>query len=154
MSIIYDALKKVEKSFGKKTPEKNQTENQTVKPKNKNNPALIYILVILAGLFLGKIAISFFTRPKIIQPPPSAMPVITPADIAPPVEEEKPAPPPDPVLTLNGVYFQKNEGYALVNNRIIKIGDTIQGATVKAVTLDRVILEFEGREITLINSTR
>lgn len=160
MSIIYDALKKVEGNFNKGAFGNKQEQVKKTRPKNKIKPVLIYILVILAGLSLGKLAVGFFTRPKIIPAPSfapaaeSLNPVTPPLDTAlKPAEEEKPAPL-EPVLTLNGVYFQGNEGYALVNNRILKTGETIQGATVKEIILDKVTLEFDGRIITLINSTR
>jgi hypothetical protein len=156
LSIIYDALKKVEENFNRNASGNKEGQIKKTGLKNKTKHVLIYILVILSGMFLGKMAIGFFTQPE-ISPASSFAPAVESQNTVTlplntplrPVEEEKPAPFPDPLLTLNGVYFQKNEGYALINNRILKVGNTIQGATVKEIILDKVTLEFEGRIITL-----
>jgi type II secretory pathway component PulC len=101
------------------------------------------------------------TRPKTKPITTPVLPAAIPIDkISSPSQEEKPASPsepaktPEPALTLNGVFFQQGQGYALINNQILKIEDTIQGAKVEEISLEKVILEFEGRKITLINSSR
>ena len=52
-------------------------------------------------------------------------------------------------LVLNGVFFSKDTGYALLNNHVVKEGDFIEGAKVKRITLDGVVLEYSGREVKL-----
>jgi len=42
---------------------------------------------------------------------------------------------------LNGVFFSKNEGYALINNKVVKQGDSVEGIKVRKVNLDDVELE-------------
>ncbi len=153
MSIIYDALKKVEKSVGQKIP----LDPLPSKPKF-NRVYFIYIAVALVGIALSKILFDFFIIPAQIEPPK-----IVKADIRPRrVEKEtlKNETPPQkfpeeatlPSLFLNGVFFSENEGYALINNRILKVGDTIEGAEVKEITLDSVELKFKDRGISI--STR
>ncbi|MFA5286929.1 MAG: general secretion pathway protein GspB, partial [Candidatus Omnitrophota bacterium] len=109
----------------------------------------------------GKMVLGLFTRPKIKPLPSPVSPALTPIDKTPiPLEEERIVPPaepvktPEPTLALSGIFFQQDKGYALINNQILKVGDTIQGAKVEEINLDKVILEFEGRKITLINSSR
>ena len=160
MSIIYDALKKVEKTTDKNSSDK---EELITKGTGKPKPILIYILVILIGLFAGNMIFGLLTRPKVKPAIPSpALPIVTPVNkILAPVQEEKPLPSPEPIpqipeptLTLNGVFFQQDKGYALINNRILTVEDTIQGAKVEEISLEKVVMEFEGRKITLINSSR
>ena len=55
-------------------------------------------------------------------------------------------------FVLNGVFFSGNEGYALINNRVVKKGDVIDGATVVGIALDEVDLEAEGSVIKLSNN--
>lgn len=161
MSIIYDALKKVEKTADKSSPVKEPKIRNTRKPK----PILIYILVILIGLYAGNIIMGKMTKPK-----PKNAPVIPPSltsvrqhDVAPtpqPAPVEKPAPKHEllrtrePSLTLSGVFFENDKGSALINNQILKVDDTILGAKVEEIHLDKVILDFEGRKITLINARK
>ncbi|PIP19828.1 MAG: hypothetical protein COX41_00730 [Candidatus Omnitrophica bacterium CG23_combo_of_CG06-09_8_20_14_all_41_10] len=162
-------------------PVRNTTQvsaNTTVSNRINKNPILLYILIISFGLFAGNIAFNTLIRPKIklvSYPNPT---VITqtkkepPAPLANLPQEEKPISPvrnttqintnttvsnrviSDPSLILNGVFFQKDKGYALINNRILYTGDKIEGATIKEINLEKVDLEFEGRIITLINSSR
>jgi type II secretory pathway component PulC len=47
------------------------------------------------------------------------------------------------VLVLNGIFFAKDGCYALINNRIVKENDVIEGATVMRITVDEVELEAD-----------
>jgi hypothetical protein len=158
LSIIYDALKKVEETTDKGSSGK---EEPKAKDRCKPKPILIYILVILLGLFVGNMAISLLTRPKAKPISSSALPAVIPVNKIPaPIREEKTAPSlnpaqtREPALTLNGVFFEQDQGYALINNQILKVEDIIQGAKVEEINLEKVVLEFEDRKLTLINSSR
>lgn len=158
MSIIYDALKRVEKTVDKSVP---VAETAKAKSTNKTRPILLFIFVIVLGLFAGNMLFSLLTRPKAKPMPSLASPAVTPVNkIDIPIQTEKPAPPlerirtTEPNLILSGVYFQGKLGYALINNKILKTEDTILGARVESISLEKVILEFEGRKITLINAAR
>ncbi|MFY9402757.1 MAG: hypothetical protein WAQ07_05065 [Candidatus Omnitrophota bacterium] len=159
MSIIYDALKKVEKNTSNSN---NQQANSTFTKKpeiKKPNPLLVLILILLSLVFIAKtiihiVKISKAAQPSLIPEPITIEPTveITPQDkIEEPTLIEEPL---EPELTLNGVYFQGNERYALINNRVVKPGDTIQNAKVKEINLEKVSLDFEGKVITLLNSSR
>lgn len=52
-------------------------------------------------------------------------------------------------LNLNGVFISGEEVYALINNRVLRVGDVIEGATVKRITQDTVELEYADSIITL-----
>ncbi len=158
MSIIYDALKKLEKNISHPN---NQQDNPklTKKPEiKKPNPLLVFTLILLSLVFITKTIIQIVknsktaqlsTTPKSIAIEPTAE--ITPQDKI----EESPLikEPPEPELTLNGIYFQGSESYALINNKVVKPGDTIQNAKVKEINLEKVSLDFEGKVITLLNSS-
>jgi len=159
LSIIYDALKKVEKSFHKTNTEtKKVPSGREGQNKTKAKPVLIYILVALIVLFFGKNISGLFSKAKNKAIPPATLPIESPVNTTPgqgadpESSQEAIQPPAEPTLTLNGVYCQGKDSYALINNRIAKIGDSVQGAQVKEITLDRVTLEFEGRTITLNSS--
>lgn len=158
MSIIYDALKKVEKINDMSSPIKTKMDR---KPKLK--PYLLYTLVIVLGFFIANILFNIFTKPfqnntKVlvrtdvvtkIQPHPEL-----PQDAPSSLETNLPLPlktqkQPPPSLVLNGVFFSGDEGYALINNQIAKVGDIIDGAKVLQITLEEVELEAEGVTIKL-----
>jgi type II secretory pathway component PulC len=161
VSIIYDALKKIDNKPPNDSPVKPATEKGSRQDKMQPKPVLIYILVILAGLYAANSAFKYFNKPG-PKPSTAVLTGITKA-IAPTPEPETPKPEApsqegepkaQPQLTLNGVYFQQDEGYALVNNRILKAGDTIEGAKVTEISLDKVILEFDGKAFTLVNTAQ
>lgn len=150
MSIIYDALKKVEKTNGKNSQEGNGNRSN-----NKPRPALIIIFLVLLIIFGFNLINNLSKRPK-AKPALPSVPMAEPAkELLPPVPEvkpetlKKPAQAQEPVLNLNGIFFEKKKGYALINNQILSVKDTIGGARVKEIGLNKVVLEFEGREITL-----
>ncbi|MDO8662709.1 MAG: hypothetical protein Q7K98_05770 [Candidatus Omnitrophota bacterium] len=163
MSIIYDALKKVQKNNGKDETPQEETA-QPVKTKIKINPMLIYILVVCLGLALGNLAYNFFGHSNNMVPsnkevagqskanPP--LQTLSQTGTALPLKPDtsaNPTPPanPEPTLALNGVFFEQGEGYALINNKIVRVGDEISNAKVKEIAITGVELEFEGKTIKL-----
>ena len=58
------------------------------------------------------------------------------------VAEEKPDD-----FVLNGVFVTDNESYALINNNIVKEGDTLSGATVIKIAPEEVKLQVNNRQI-------
>ena len=148
MSIIYDALKKVENKVG-------QIKAQAfpVSPKReKNFQVKIFILflsVLAIGFIMAKMLFSFTltAKPKISAPPSFNQPQapkkqvidIVREPLEKPIESEPPA-----TLLLNGVFFSGQEGYALINNQILKEGDSVEGAQVMRITLEGVELEKSG----------
>lgn len=147
MSIIYDALKKVAVSTNDNINSKGKPDKKERKPKSR----LLYILTICFGLFVVSVFLIFSTKEQ--NPPRSnitksqdtnlSSAISKPADIQ---KQSKIS------FSLNGVFFSENEGYALINNQIVKEGDKIDGATVMRIGLDEVELEFEGSTIKLSNT--
>ena len=157
MSIIYDALKKVEHSQG------NNPQAQTEK-KNKFHPKvyLIYISVVCVGFATANIIFGFFSKafkdnehavgknrpqqetaapasPLISEPPKEQAAALSEEkQVSTVTESNKPAIGP---MVVNGVFFSGDEGYALINNRVVKEGDSILGATVVRISLDQVELK-------------
>jgi hypothetical protein len=180
MSIIYDALKKVENT---NTATPAEPEKKDAAPKPKQGFYLIYILVVCLGLFIGNSFFGFLsptdkTLKKQIQPLTNlfskskagkdkkksgpALIVIAPTE----ARQEKKAERSEgfsglisnikreaqPSLVLNGIFFSDNEGFALINNQIVKVGDSVGTAKVKSITVDEVELDNAGSLVKL--STR
>lgn len=152
MSIIYDALKKVERS-------------QNLNPEIKINKAdkarhkiyLIYALVVVLGFFAANLLWGFLIKPlpeKVNVASGDAVKIAKAQEIKPvaPTPAPSPAaatPETKPELTLNGIFFSEDEGYALINNQIVKQGDTVDGAKVVRIDVAEVELESQGSVIKL-----
>ena len=142
MSIIYDALKKVDKTL--KKPDQFCAETKTqVKSKA---PYLIYVLTAVIAIFIANAVFGLVNKPKpdIINQQKSAIALVSskPEPVA--VSESSLIAEPKNIIqedvALNGVFFEQGNGYALINNKIVKVGDVIAGATVKSIDLDGVEL--------------
>lgn len=151
MSIIYDALKKVEVTIDK-TP----TVKVNKERKSRFKTYLMYVSVICVGFFVAYIFFGLFTKllktsttvqPDVIQKEADLPPPAPPStDIQRPLAQ--------PSLTLNGVFFSEDQGYALINNRIVKEGDLIDGVTVVRITLEEIDLNFQGQDIKLSTANK
>lgn len=166
MSIIYDALKKVEESSDR--DEKLKINKEPVKSRPKHKVFLLYLLIACLGIFLANIFLIFLSRPLpkntivVVKNPPISinLPSIQPKEkkpqfieTPPPVPAEAKAEPKESFI-LNGVFFSNDEGYALINNRIVKEGDKIDGATVARIALGEAELELRGEVIKLSSSSQ
>lgn len=160
MSIIYDALKKLENSSSTAPVET---------PQRKSSPLLsILLYVLLAGAGAGCAYLLFnYLLPAVM--PEKLATVVTAAHrgASAPVaqtassvtaETTPPAPTPAtppkraaPAVTpeFNGVFFADNVGCALLNNKICRVGDTVDGARVLEISPEGVVLEIDGKTVTL-----
>lgn len=174
MSIIYDALKKVEAS--KNTHFGPETNNQAGSKKNKPGYKfyLYYFIILCSGFLIASILFNLFTkstkarsnlvkpvetpkvkpeRPVILEPEKQSYPQNTPAVIKPiPDSLDTSVSLGTRNLVLNGIFFSQDEGYALINNRIVKEGDKIDNLTVVRITAEEVELDNKGLSLKL--STR
>lgn len=161
MSIIYDALKKIEDDVHKEVEIKKEKRH---KPKRKIYIMYaVYALVISLGLFGANILFGFLARLDNypakhlnVHPPAEANIPQTQAgknktEITQPLVVSPPQKAVLPPLILNGVFFSGNESYALINNQIVKEGDVIAAATVVRITLEAVTLEANGSRFELPN---
>jgi len=91
-------------------------------------------------------------QPQPGQPqPPSPPPEMGPGPTIPPPVTTRPAVEPAPTagLRLGGILQSGNEAHALINNHLVKVGDEIDGARVVAIGKYHVVLEKDGKRITL-----
>ena len=54
-----------------------------------------------------------------------------------------------PDLSLSGIVYSPKESYCIINNKIIKVGDTIQGARLLEVSQNSVKFDYQGKEMAL-----
>ena len=155
MSIINEALKKTEQYIQKKADK----ENIPVSTKHLPRPVLLYALILLAGLFLANIIFNLLrykvtpgnireksiTLDQPVAPLPQAREIILP-------KEEAASLPSEQKFVLNGIFFSDNDGYALVNNQIVRENDLVDGAKVQKITSGSVELNQEGKITTLTTS--
>lgn len=165
MSIIYDALKKVEESNIKDIkPQINAAEDH----RRKLKIYLLYGLAACVGLFAVNVLFIFLSRPKQIVKVDSIDPAQVPkvptllqnqAPLQQPAQQTAPRVSPvkmssKGLLILNGIFFSENEGYALINNHIVKEGDTVNSAIVKRIGVADVELEVDGENVSLTTAQR
>lgn len=154
MSIINEALKKTELHIQQFEAKKNSPPDKLPGPK----PFLLYILILLLGISLSSFIFSLLGHKiKTAQAPnKTAISLQQPAVFAPPPEtaaakkEEKNVP--EAAFVLNGIFFSDNDGYALVNNQIVRENDSVDGAKVTRITANTV--ELNNQEKPIILSTR
>lgn len=144
---------------------------------SKKSPVtrVIYILVFTFGILIAKALFSFldskFLVSKSVSTPTSQeitsletkkapLPAVTAPDASPvvflPQEAIKPIAPieknPLPKLILGGILAGDASGWAIIDDKIVKAGDTVKGATVIGISSGRVDLEFEGEPFSLLVS--
>lgn len=167
MSIIYDALKKVE---AKVSLPSGRDEKESIAKKPLNVKLFVICgLVALSGLFIAHIVFSFVASrvpskmmassalkspsvTGVVKQPVSLDLPAQPATLASQPVEAEPVVEEAPQLVLNGVFFSDDGGYALVNNKIVSQGDEINGAKLIEITQEEVVFDYKGKEIRL--STR
>lgn len=181
MSIINDALKKVEKSFAYGYPAAAGI-TPTGHKKIRTNKYLIYALVFVFGLFLENTYFLFFFHPERTfinspasrqtpdkglllssqqqQLPTNGLPETPPAAAAeasyPPVPDANEIKETKEIeLVLNGIFFSQDKSfYALINNKIVKEGDDIEGAIVRKIDSTDVELESAAGKLIKLSQGR
>ncbi len=161
MSIIYDALKKVEESKEVEA----SLKNGRLKHSNLKYYVAYFIVVVL-GVAVARIIFSFSLKavslPAAVSSfnpankPPEEKTVLTSvlapdpqAVIAPVVEEPKKIARYEKFV-LSGIFYSDQDSYAVVNNRVVKAGDAVDEATVAKINADNVLLRAaDGQEIKL-----
>ena len=168
MSIINDALKKAGKETSIETASKTSSSKNEFRPeflnkKNSANWGPLFILLVLLLITGPIIAPAFSTPFKNAGTSPSQGLAPKPAQASVPQNvkaqfaiEEAPTmgfvAAPRPNLSLNGIVFSAsdhNNSYCLINGRIIKVGEGIDGAKLTKVTPEEVTLDYRGETIIL-----
>jgi len=155
MSIIHDALKKVEASTAPASPEQ-QAQKPAPQSASKRKVYLLYAVMICVGGVLANILFGLLspkpapkTSPAVVIKEDIPLTVAAQAVTSSAAEEEEswedlPSP-----LIVSGVFFSGDEGYALINNKIVKKGDRVGPATVGEISLQEVELENRGSVVKL-----
>lgn len=142
MSIIYDALKKVENPEIKpkvKPPLENLNLNsskQSLQPKNSKAIYIVIPLVLVSIILLTKSIIGATSNK-----PTKVAPQTPPATMKIPSSTSR--------LTLNGIVYDNKRSYAIVNNEVVRIGDSIKGAKIIRILPKAVEFEVKGKTIIL-----
>lgn len=132
MSIIYDALKKVESKPGLTEGKKSNAGHKPAVQKKSYS----YLLVIVTGLALASIIYNLATKYPLAKTLKAATNVSAQAKLG-------------HKLDLTGIFFSGDKNYALINNQILKEGDTIVGAKVRRITTEAVELDKDGIAVRL-----
>jgi len=153
MSIIYDALKKVQTGL--------KMENKKIPPVK---PVFLYLGIAVIGVLLAQFLFNFFAPSA---PSSKKLKVnVTALKVTPSVKQQAPlekvvtqpqaaqqtvpvAQAELPSLVLNGIFSTGNEGYCLINNQILKVGDEIEGLVVEKIKDQEVELSNKGTIIKL-----
>ncbi len=147
MSIIHEALKKVQEF---------NTQPAQPSPEIKKLRTLkmysLYVTVFLLGGLVAKLAFnavtSSFESKQEAAKPLAPTPAAAAAQPKAPLFSTR-APKQSPGFVLNGVFFSDGKAFALVNNKIVREGDTIEGADVVKITPEEVELSAGGEAVKL-----
>jgi len=158
MSIIQEALKKIEKPEGSRE-EKHEEKppviseiNKPVPVKETLGPKYVYyvitavLLIILAGLV---IKVSYSSPANVPLPAKKIEPIL------PKIErrEESAAPLHRKEslggFVLNGIMYLVDGPRAIINNIIVGEGETVNGAKVEKIKKDSVLLKYNDSEVAL-----
>lgn len=152
MSIIYDALKKTQGKQGNGLL-KDMGRIGLFKPGQKlglsifHKPFLFFLLLAAALGFSG-----YYLLPHLKQR--SSPPIIRNQEYTQPIEPVIPivslrAEPELPNLTLNGIVVTESGNGALINDKILTVNDLIEGARVLEINSKDVLLDYNGKKISL-----
>ncbi|MDP2911564.1 MAG: hypothetical protein Q8N76_04450 [Candidatus Omnitrophota bacterium] len=145
MSIVNDALKKAAKEFefnSKDTAVKKTATPEAITRAEKKWTVLITVSLVLIASLFGSLALykNLTSQPAAIQTTLNS------------VEQKIPARglKHQDAANLSGIMYGKEGKWAIVDNRIIKEGDSLLGGQVASITRDMVKIEKkDGSETTL-----
>lgn len=145
-------------------PQQPDQKNKRGKPVLKK--IALYILLACLGIGIAKVGFDYGlpiinkhaesarqrpasqqprTQPTSAQSKPKGIEKIT-APITSAVTKTKQAMSP---FVISGIFMDGEKGTAIINNRVVEVGDQVDGATVKDITLNTVVMETEDKTITL-----
>lgn len=59
------------------------------------------------------------------------------------------APPEPPIMVISGLVWNSDRPQAIVNNKVIDVGDTIETIQIVAIRKEGIEIEFQGKTITI-----
>lgn len=157
MSIIHEALKKVQNSLQDKIsspPRLGGAEPLTVVPAEGEAKSgakggwktLVLVLSAVAVLTAG-----YVYRQGRYEPPPPVQVNAAPVPQPEPKTETKPEPKPEHADTLNihGIMSDPNGNVVLIDNGIYAEGDEVRGVKIMKISLDGIVVLKDGKEETI-----
>ena len=143
MSIIYDALKKVEDTNLK------DFESPKKQIKKRKTTLLLYAGLVVVGFLVAGIIFKAANnqgrkdtvedsslaghKPEVTLPAPAS-------------SASAPLTSPSSRLVLGGILYDETQPYAIINGKIVKAGDSLQGSKLLQIFPDKVELESEDGE--------
>ena len=156
MSIIQDALKKVQVDYAKKkvSPPKVKIRQR----KKKMTPMRVTLISSITVVFISSILIIglgvklflLFRETAVKRTGkeiPAAAPKSSPKVKTAPAIPEEPAGPAIPDFVLNGVMYLDGKPQAIINGYMLEEGDTLNGATVALIDKDYALLNLRDSKI-------
>ena len=174
MSTIAEALKKVEKKREPLTaPYSSPSQPGAAQPQinithvTQNKVSYFFVGALILVVFVAGIIFTRVTSSKAHNQTADDVLLDKPVQVAKvtatPVVNNTPAPnvfsqSPLPIIRslvnesnfrLSGIIFSEDDASAIINNEIVKEGDTIGGATVEFIDRGSVTLSYQGKDLTL-----
>ena len=165
MSIIHEALKKARReqgsipASGSQEELRNKLRTEVERSRSRWNWGPLFVIVVLL-LISGPIVAPMILAPlrqtggpALVPAPSTERPAARKSQFG--IEEAglfKMAPlaaAKAPNLRLSGIVYSPKEAYCIINDSILKAGDTVKGATVTSVTPQSVTLDNQGKQVTL-----
>lgn len=194
MSIIYEALKKVEGKFKSSVASHESGQKNTPKKKPKPKAFIVYLFIIVLGFYSADLIIKLLAPEKKLskQNLTSAMNInenqeIKPAEDNPRYKTTTPAgnlpaeslesasipekaplslkeqktaqnlepaksdeakrySEPVPSFTLNGIFFSGKDGFALIDNKILSVGESLEGYVITKIDFRSVELKSKNTD--------
>ncbi|MDP2981481.1 MAG: hypothetical protein Q8N67_05400 [Candidatus Omnitrophota bacterium] len=154
MSIVNDALKKAGKEFEFKSQDTVSSGHETAPSSDKKLPMIIPMaFIIMAVLFGALILYKDMSRSNAfvgagLKPAPTSMIQSTLNNIE--QKNTAKAMKPQNIAKLNGIVYGDENKWAIVNDKIVKEGDSLLGGEIISITRDFVKIEKkDGTELTL-----
>jgi|YelNatPaOPRAMG01_1025707.scaffolds.fasta_scaffold00406_30 hypothetical protein len=148
MSIIYDALKKIEK--GKSVINK----DNNIKKSKKLYSYFVYLLFVVGGFILAGTIFEVFSQLLLKKEDQFKLPekktyskeeISYPQEVIPKaITEDKKFSSETP--KLSGIFYDPLNPYVIIDNRIFKKGDCLKGYCIKEILSDKVVLESEEKD--------
>ena len=175
MSIINDALKKVARDTQARVPaaqdgggERPSAPEQPVYPRTEprvttlqpKRHVMITITAVVLSAVVGVVAaytaktVAWKRQPagasSAVSENGRAIPALSAsAPVTSPVASASPGGADTPLLDLNGIVYDEQKPYAVINNKILKEGENIAGATVIKISPEEVQLILKDKKIEL-----
>ncbi len=166
MSIITDALKKVENEKGSKTMSSKAYVNKVMGPERKGtyqgkelkgNKTLIaagsmvlltIIILAVSNAFLIPKDLELAGRTELLEAE-AYRDMRSEIEL---LESERVAARKELLSSfrLNGIVWDSNDSWAIINNRIVRPGDVLEGVTIVSIKPQKVVLSFKQEEFDLV----